>query len=381
MKFISIILASFLVTGTAHAQLGNLLNELKKNINQPSSSNQSQENPSTKSQPNTTRDKVLSGYCDRVSNADFTNKIGEIYLKSVQAGNAVVPRYAIDDLKPWVFEKFRSELNIETGTKYEPETHVSVIYDTINECLKKSQDKKFINAFVIWNIQKDSDSFLIPSEGRSKSVIDQSMNSRQTLLFAYLFDGADEKIQTTFPKLVQIYESEVHQQERYQKDAQEQKAREKANAAIEAKRKQELDKQSAIEAAFLATSDGQLTSTYQAFQVIQTCYEIRKEFAVKFVSENEYSDFRSRMKSIESKLKNSLTEKNTDKLWAMAERRNRKYDASAGYGVVYLDLIERIKTKSKTNWTAAKEDCDSMIMVFRTQSNELLGKESLKKNF
>ena len=197
------------------------------------------------------------------------------------------------------------------------------------------------------------------------------MDARQTLLFAYLFDGADEKIQTTFPKLVQTYESEVQattsQQERYRKDAQEKKAREEANAAIEAKRKQELDKQNAIDAAFLATSDGQLTSTYQKFQVIQTCYEIRPEFAVKFVSENEYSDFRSRMKSIESKLKNSLTEKNTDKLWAMAEGRNRKYDASAGYGVVYLDLIEHIKTNNKTNWTAAKEDCDTIVRYFRTQ--------------
>ena len=87
------------------------------------------------------------------------------------------------------------------------------------------------------------------------------------------------------------------------------------------------------------------------------------------------------MKSIESKLKGSLSEKNTDKLWAMAEGRNRKYDASAGYGVVYVDIIEHIKTNNKTNWIAAKEDCDTIVEFFRTQSNELLGKESLKKNF
>ena len=85
MKLINIILASFLITGTAHAQFGNFLNELKKNIekdlnninqsNQTNPSNQTQENPSSKSQPSTTRGKALSGYCDRVSNADFTNRI------------------------------------------------------------------------------------------------------------------------------------------------------------------------------------------------------------------------------------------------------------------------------------------------------------------
>lgn len=394
MRLIHIILTSFLITGTAHAQLLNFLNEIKKNLekdlgntSQPSLSSQSSENLPIKSQAGMSRDKVLGGYCDRISKADFTNKIGEIYLKSVQAGNVVAPRYAIDsygnDLQKWVVSKFSSDLNIVVGTGYQPENHVSVIYDTINECLEKNQDKKFINAFVTWNIKKGTKEFLVSSPRTNLGLIENNMDARKLLLFSYLFEGADEKIQTVFPQLVKTYESEVQasilQQEKYRKEAQDKQAKEDANAAIEAKLKQERDRQ----AAFLETSDGQLISAYQKFQVIQTCYEIRKESLVKFISESEYSDFRSKMKNIEGKLRSSLTEKDTDKLWTTAEANNRKYDASLGHGEkpLYYDVIETIVSRNKDDWTGAKNDCDRTFQDFRRQSIELLGKESLKKTF
>jgi hypothetical protein len=398
MRLLHIILTSILLTGTAHGQLLNFLNEIKKNIEKdlgnatvPSSSNQSSENLPVKSQPATSRDKALSGYCDRISNADFTNKIGEIYLKSVQTGNVVAPRYAIDgygnDLQKWVVSKFSSDLNIVVGTGYQPENHVSVIYDTINECLEKNQDKKFINAFVTWNIKKGTKEFLISSPRTNLGLIENNMGGRNLLLFAYLFEGADEKIQTVFPQLVKTYESEVQasisQQEKYRKDAQEKQAKEEANAAIETKLKQELKQERERQAAYLETSDGQLISAYQKFQVIQTCYEIRKESLVKFISESEYSDSRSKMKNIEGKLKISLTEKDTDKLWTTAEANNRKYDLLKGRGEkpVYYDVIETIVVRNKDDWTRAKNECDDIFQDFRRQSLELLGKESLKKNF
>jgi len=393
MKSIALLICNLMLVGTAHAQFGNILNDIKKNIEKDLGSiiqqglNKPTGDPANKTQIANQREKLLSGYCDKISNSDFIRKIGEIYQKSAKADNPIAPRYKLTDsneFNAWISEKFQSELNISVGTAYQQASHVSVVYDTINECLKKNHDNIFTDAFVSWNIKKGSEGFYIPSANSKKDSI-RGSDSRQMLMFAFLFDGADEKMTALFPKLIQDYDSEVqaaiNQQDIHRKYAEEKRSKDEANAAADAKLFKEREERQKLESAFLATSDGQLTSMYQKFQVIQTCFDIRKDFAIKFVSSSEFSEFKSKIKNAEAKLKNSLKEKNTDLLWANAEKRNRSFDISGGFALGNIDLIEHIKSNNKSNWVAAKEDCDTMAQLFRDDTNELLGKESLKKKF
>ena len=152
---------------------------------------------------------------------------------------------------------------------------------------------------------------------------------------------------------------------------------------FEAKKKEEAEKKAVADAeakkraeearAYAASPDGQLRYSYQHFQIVELCHDIRKGYAVQFVNSDEFSEFKSQMKQIEKKLKKSVTDKNTDRLWDEAEKGNRKTIAG--------DMFEYIKLMNKQNFVDAKNTCDMYVQSFRTNVNEVLGKQKVKKNF
>ena len=111
---------------------------------------------------------------------------------------------------------------------------------------------------------------------------------------------------------------------------------------------------------------------------------MRKGLAIQFITAQEFGNSQDKMKKMEVQLKKSLKDKNTDVLWAKAEERNRKWDLTGGFGgknPITTDLIEHIRTTNKTNWSAAKSDCQTMFVQFNEHANELLGTEKIKKDF
>ena len=124
---------------------------------------------------------------------------------------------------------------------------------------------------------------------------------------------------------------------------------------------------------------------YQYFQVIQVCQDIRRGNAVQFVNTVDFNTYRTKMREIETKLKPQLVNKDTDKIWAQAENRNRRFDLTMGLGgdnPPTVDLLETIRSNnSGGRWMDAKQDCDVMVNRFRDHANDILGKEPVRKNF
>ena len=166
-----------------------------------------------------------------------------------------------------------------------------------------------------------------------------------------------------------------------------------AKAKMEKETKERTDREAAEKAIreaesskwtkFRNSADGKLTLAYQYFQVVDVCFKMRKGYAVIFINELEYVDVSKKYKMIESILKPSLINKNTDKLWADAIERNQKYDNLEGTGLgsnpIKIDLIGLIKSNNKDNLMAAKNDCVAIYGRFNDMSIEVLGKEAPKK--
>ena len=136
---------------------------------------------------------------------------------------------------------------------------------------------------------------------------------------------------------------------------------------------------------YLNTPDGKLVWAYQHFQIIQLCHDVRKDFALKFIGTTDYSDYRSKIKSLETKLKPSLTQKNVDILFSTAEERNRNYQPfypTLLDKVNGIDLFKHITQSAKgSEWLTAKRDCDNFANNFRQIIDSNLGPDAIKKNF
>ncbi len=163
------------------------------------------------------------------------------------------------------------------------------------------------------------------------------------------------------------------------------KAEEEKSRAERQATQQNMDRLLAEAQAYLKTPDGNLVWAYQHFQIIQLCHDLRKDFAVKFIGISDYNDYRIKIKSLETKLKPSLTQKNVDVLYSTAEERNRNFQPffpTLIDKVNGIDLFKTITDASRgSDWLNAKKDCDSNANNFRQIIDSNLGPETVKKNF
>jgi hypothetical protein len=190
------------------------------------------------------------------------------------------------------------------------------------------------------------------------------------------FDDSEDEIKKISPNPTASFSAAADSLKQHQKKLAD-------NKAAEAEKEAQAQKRRAEAAAFEASPDGQLLYSYQHFQIVQLCHDIRKGLAVQFVTNNEISDFKSKMKQIENKLKGSVKDKNTDRIWQAAEKNNRNFGSIEldGKQIQGIDLVSVITSNNKSNWTSAKADCDLQVELFRNQIKEVLGNEKLKKSF
>ena len=124
--------------------------------------------------------------------------------------------------------------------------------------------------------------------------------------------------------------------------------------------------------AFEESPEGKLTISYQRFQIIQSCYDSRKGYAVKFVNDVEFAESKRKIKDIENKLKPLIKLKTVDNVWNDAIIRNR----SGGF---LAD--ETIKNNARNDFSATIKNCDSVQSQLNSIFNIIVGREAPKKNF
>lgn len=318
----------------------------------------------------------VKGYCARLLASDSATAMANLMEK--YKANGDLDNLYLDnksgDLQKWVRQRISEKpASLKKGI------------DFVNRCFAENYDNPIYRLTLSWNTSKDKDP--------ERLIIDKNfegryVNSQQASLLAFLFDGADDFISKIKPNPVAEYQksaqARLEEEERNRKNAARQKAAEEASAKADQEWEAENKKNWAREEAFLNSPEGKLVFAYQRYQVVQVCHEMRKGLALQFITAQELANSQEKMKKMETQLRKSLKDKNTDALWAKAEERNRKWDLTGGFGgknPITTDLIEHIKTTNKTNWPAAKSDCQTMFVQFNEHANELLGTEKIKKDF
>jgi|LakMenEpi03Aug12_release.lakeMendotaPanAssembly.Ray.scaffolds.fasta_scaffold366882_1 hypothetical protein len=390
MRFTTILISIFLSTNsvTVYAQFGNLLKDLKgaaealqKNV-QEGTPNKENTSPSTN---NTIGVVSADEYCKRFSNnpsvvalSQAMDAVGNPKLVAGVSNQHTFLDNANGDLEKWV----ASKLDKLPGRSARPPLNDSQLFnpliEIINSCAKKTN--VFLVGATANRFGDVETNFLlggaITLDSGPGKIARGNKNPREATLLAFLFDGADEEIKKVSPNPVASFNLAADSIKQNQK-------RIADNKAAAAEKEAQASKRRAEAAAFNSSPDGQLLYSYQHFQIIQLCHDIRKGLAVQFVTVNEFTDFKSKMKQIENKLKGSVKDKNTDRIWKAAEENNRNFGSIEidGKPVKGIDLIAAITSNNKSNWMSAKNDCDIQVEAFRGMIKDVLGNEQIKKSF
>lgn len=232
----------------------------------------------------------------------------------------------------------------------------------------------------------------------SYSSRDELISLLPTLVVAW--DSNGEVLKNAYPEIKNRYMQafarvEANQAAKIAQDQVERKANLEAKLKEEesrAKEKEARAKEEEIQklarekfAAFAESPDGKLTLTYQYYQALTVCHDVRKGYAAVIINSQEFSVMTDKVKKIESLLKSQLKEKNTDKLWSSASSRNRQFDPLEGSGLpsIKLDIIDIIQRNGRGtgSFQAAKSDCDLMRNRFESISDSVLGKGVVEKKF
>ena len=295
------------------------------------------------------------------------------------------------DLEKWVAQKlalFPSRKAFCTLTQRDGKTIDPVILksmaDVINLCAKKTDaflvGARFRESAFSGRVTDEIDDTFINTNDirtcRPGTVAKELRNPREATLLAFFFDGAEEEIRRISPNPSASFivaADSVRQQQKKEEQAKASKAAEEAAAT----------KRRAEAAAYNASPEGQLLYSYQHFQIVKHCHDMRKGLAVQFVNANEMADYSSKMKQIEGKLKGALKAGSTDRLWEIAEKNNRKFGGALIDGVLVgsIDYFEVLTNNNKTNWMSAKGDCDIQSEAFRGMIKSVLGNAPVKKSF
>ena len=412
MKLFSIIFVGLLFSGTAHAQFGEFLKGLK-NITDTLQNELGNVNDSQKKAADTfpiaTKSAIAipsaEEYCRRFTNSPSVSALSQA-MDSLNNPIAVLKSEhtyldnANGDLEKWVASKLAllpnrretmeraMEKPMPTVTPEIEENVINSMIESVNKCALTT-DKTLVGARLKTNF---TESTILPtfldkggiklyeaSGGKRMPGITSAYsnrNPREATLMAFFFDGAEEEIMKISPNPVASFDQAAA------KIAQRQKALAEAKKA-EAEKEARANKSRAEANAFAASPDGKLVRSYQHFQIVQLCHDIRKDYAIQFVNSTEMSDLKNKMKQIESKFKNLIQDGSTDRIWEQAEKNNRNFGSTEIDGIMIrgIDLITTITNNNKANWTSAKGDCDLQVWAFREMVKDVLGNEPLKKSF
>lgn len=99
-------------------------------------------------------------------------------------------------------------------------------------------------------------------------------------------------------------------------------AEQKEKDKIEVQRVAAENKEKAEAAAAKNSPNKLLFDAYEAFQIVQACFDARKGYAAVYVNDVELTDAKEKMRKIESALKPKLTGMTSDQLWAKAAAEN-----------------------------------------------------------
>jgi len=132
------------------------------------------------------------------------------------------------------------------------------------------------------------------------------------------------------------------------------------------------ESQSRQKASFDASPEGKLKALrdkYTSMMAVQDCFDIRKNYVVKYIDQNVYNNARTAMKAYESRAKKEIPGLNTDKAWADA---SKEY-AQSIYGVS-LDANKKVPQ----NHT---KDNQMYCNVMAADLIDSMPKEAPKRNF
>lgn len=381
----------------SYAQFGGLLKDLKTLTDkvqqaQPSTQNQSPTNtvpnpsPAANNLAGSSPRALINSYCDRVNSSPFITKIADFSIKFNEVGsNTDIKSYFARHepaIANWISEKLKTSFGLDPNPAYPiTDNRIKTLSDTINNCAKNSSNQPFATYLKEINASQDTPFVMQPMGNYIK------LDVRPNIYWLMLLpDGSEDFISSLNPNLMDQINDRLNERVAYfnqqkQIDAEKQAEINQRNQKSQREAK-ELEEKNKKEQAFASTPDGQLTIAYQNFQIVQLCYDLRKDFAVKFIGPSDYQDYRSKIKKIEQTLEKKTKEKDTNKLYALAEQRNRSFNIAAGLANIERDIIEMITNNSKgSNWMTAKDDCNLFATRLRNNADEILGKETIKKNF
>lgn len=381
----------------AHAQFGDLLKDLKGAVEQIQKGSLPGVQPPSETSSNTEKNaskgtgSVISSeeYCNRFNSSPSVqalSKAMDSLMKETKDPAEVIRAQhsyldnSNGDLEKWVAQKLASLPSRATSPRsktVDPQVLNSIIA-AINSCAANT-DAFLVGAQLDHTGKADSKFILggaITLDNRPGTVARDSKNPREATLLAFFFDGADEEIRRISPNPTASFSVAADSIRSHKSKVAQAKA-------TEAAEEEAAKKRSAEAAAYEASPEGQLLYSYQHFQIVQHCHEMRKGLALQFVNANEMADYKSKMKQIEVRLKGALKDGNTDRLWQLAEKNNRSWGGMVfdGERVGAMDYFEVLTNNNKTNWVSAKSDCDIQAEAFRGMIKSALGNAPVKKSF
>ncbi len=137
---------------------------------------------------------------------------------------------------------------------------------------------------------------------------------------------------------------------------------------------------------FNSSPSGKLVGAYQTFQLLNTCYESRKDHVFQYVTTAEFENYKDKIKAIESVILKENSSLDTKDLWSKAVNNNRKgkfrYDIVSEFNLILvgdlIDLIKYDKTIGEWNAHGICKECKSIFSGFE---KNILGAEKIEKPF
>lgn len=198
----------------------------------------------------------------------------------------------------------------------------------------------------------------------SRGPRDALFSSRWASVLAFLFEGGDAAAEKTAAGLGANFDAWYAR-----RNADAQRA-EVARSQEEARRRKEAAEQQAEadrQRAYAESPEGRLFASYKWYQLVDACQKI----SMLYVSGNEMSEARTKMKEIDSRLKPRV--KSGDDIWAQAVKDNQNH------GPLKIDLFTNLKLLRAGE---ALSECKDIKNQFILASQDVLGKDvPVKKNF
>lgn len=142
-------------------------------------------------------------------------------------------------------------------------------------------------------------------------------------------------------------------------------ARQKEKDRIEAQRVAAENKAKAEAERSQNSPNGLLLQAYQAFQMVQACFDARRGYALVYANDVEFGSAKEKMRQIEAALKPKLAGVTTEQLWNKAATENG--NGPSNIKSATLQQGQMVCSMSKGDVTAI--------------ANKVLGKEAPRKNF